>query len=296
MSEETDSVPPTLLAQHPEHDKCSKKRKISPLVQNDGHDTLKEKNNAGIITSPIALLSLPVELHLCIIDHLPFWDVYALRLTCGHFASITSPLNRHYRNYTLQTQFQHLYNRLRTEGRELINLCKEFNISWLARRSNLSFWTCSNDDCCCLRCGWGKSSFAMMDLPKNLQLRIVENLPFYDVAPLRLTCHYFANIIPAIGKLETEFEALFTETSAAGGDIDKMCYDFNLSWFGISNDATYNEYGVLNEGCDCGRDATSGYSEAPCGEKEDCGTEGCCHECVWGESNYDDYDSWTLKY
>ena len=94
----------------------------------------------------------------------------------------------------------------------------------------------------------------------------------------------------------SEFEALFTKTFAAGGNIDGMCYDFNLSWFAINWNVTYNEYSVLNKGCDCGRDAASGYSEAPCGEDENCFEAGCCHDCVWGESNYDDYDTWTLKY
>lgn len=62
-----------------------------------------------------------------------------------------------------------------------------------------------------------------------------------------------------------------------------MSDDFSISWFAINEDVAYNAWGALNQGCGCGRDATSGYSEG-------------CEECGWGESNYDDYDSWTPKY
>ena len=110
--------------------------------------------------------------------------------------------------------------------------------------------------------GWTESYFALMDLPQHLQLRIVENPPFYVVATLRRTCHHFANIIPPIGKLKIKFEALHTEASAAGGNIDQMCENFKLSWFGNNYNVTYNEYSVLNKGCSCGRDATYRYSEA----------------------------------
>ena len=47
-------------------------------------------------------MTLPMKLQLLILGRLPFWDLYALRLTSRHFASITSPLRHPKEKYELR--------------------------------------------------------------------------------------------------------------------------------------------------------------------------------------------------
>ena len=84
---------------------------------------------ASLTTLP-PLLSLPIELQLDILDQLEFWDLYALRLTNRHFANLTPPLN------DLKVTF---CSRLHYPGVDQLSFCLEFDCSWLAITSNLTF-------------------------------------------------------------------------------------------------------------------------------------------------------------
>lgn len=46
-----------------------------------------------IMTPPASLMGLPTELHLAILEHLPFPDSHGLKLTNRHFYNIVKPLN-----------------------------------------------------------------------------------------------------------------------------------------------------------------------------------------------------------
>ena len=53
----------------------------------------------------MSLLSLPTELHHAIAQHLSWWDIYALRLTCRLMNSLLPPLKHHHHLPSLNLTF-----------------------------------------------------------------------------------------------------------------------------------------------------------------------------------------------
>ena len=133
-------------------------------MRNDGDDTVKIKKSADINALPFSLLALPAELHLCIIDHLLFLGDLRSPPHIPTLASITPELNRNFK-----TKFQKLNNQLQKEYNQdgiteitteelatrddLNNLCEEFNLSWVARMSNVAYQPCNGNACSCRNCG-----------------------------------------------------------------------------------------------------------------------------------------------
>ena len=76
-----------------------------------------------------SLMRLPRGLHLVLLTHLPFYDLFALRLTSRYFASITTPLKSPYKLFT------QLRDATALEDRERIY--EDYNASWFARVSDM---------------------------------------------------------------------------------------------------------------------------------------------------------------
>ena len=86
-------------------------------------------------------MELPRELHLVILDHLPFYDAFALRLTSRYFAAITQPLGRPY------NLFERLAKDTPLDKRK--KMYEEFNNSWFAKVESMvevSCWHCGEGE------------------------------------------------------------------------------------------------------------------------------------------------------
>ena len=86
-------------------------------------------------------MKLPRELHLVLLDHLPFSDAFALRLTSRYFASITKPIGCPY------NLFKQLAEATPLDKRE--KMYQEFNTSWFAKVESMvevSCWHCGEGE------------------------------------------------------------------------------------------------------------------------------------------------------
>lgn len=90
---------------------------------------------------PFPIMLLPRELHLLILDHLPFYDAFALRLTSRYFAGITRPLGRPY------NLLEQLADATPLDRRE--KMYEAFNTSWFAKVESMvevSCWHCEEGE------------------------------------------------------------------------------------------------------------------------------------------------------
>ena len=99
------------------------------------------------------LLGLPTELHIAILSFLNFYDLYAVRSTCGHFSNMTLPLFAGGVSKGMIMGYGDMIDIIedfREDGditREQFEAWfKDFSRSWLFRITDTEYW-CGNWTC-----------------------------------------------------------------------------------------------------------------------------------------------------